>query len=178
MIPTWDEYFLDICDTISKNSKCLSRRVGSIIVRNKSIVSAGYNGPPSGIPHCSERIHFDNILCNLYMKKYKLSKKPLPSFSLSKCPRQELGFKSGDGLYLCTASHSERNAIVNAAKNGISVDNCIMYVNCNVPCFDCLKEIINSGIKEIVCKNHLSYYDSMSEFLLNNSNIMIRSYFS
>jgi len=55
----WDEYFLGVCKTIASNSKCLSRKIGAIIVRDKSIISTGYNGPPRGVPPCFTRCNDD-----------------------------------------------------------------------------------------------------------------------
>ena len=56
----WDTYFLKVCETIALNSKCLSRKIGAIIVRDKSIISTGYNGPPSGVDPCSYRYTLDD----------------------------------------------------------------------------------------------------------------------
>ena len=58
----WDQYFYDVCVVVSKNTKCFSRKIGAILVRDKSIVSTGYNGPPRGIPHCDERYSIDKAL--------------------------------------------------------------------------------------------------------------------
>jgi deoxycytidylate deaminase len=51
----WDQYFYNLCETISANSKCLSRHLGAVLVRDKSIISTGYNGPPRGVLHCGDR---------------------------------------------------------------------------------------------------------------------------
>src|SRR5574340_996865 len=58
----WDNYFLKICSEVSENSKCLSRKVGAILVRENRILCTGYNGPPSGVPHCGERYELDQNL--------------------------------------------------------------------------------------------------------------------
>lgn len=117
-----DRYWLLVCNSISENSKCLSRKIGAVIVKDdKFIVSTGYNGPPSRYLHCKDV-----------------------------CYRKIMGFKSGEGLEYCPSSHAERNAIAIAAKLGHSVDGCAMYMNCIIPCFECAKSIINAGIKEVV----------------------------
>jgi len=149
---TWDEYYFNLCNAVASNSKCLARKIGAIIVKDKSIISTGYNGPPRGIPQCDNRSGADGV-----------------------CPRKALGYISGEGLELCIAGHAERNAIVNAARHGIAVKGSIMYMSCPIPCSPCLVEIINSGIEEIVCTK-LSYYDMMGEYLIKNSELKIRTY--
>ena len=165
----WDEYFLEICNTISTNSKCLSRKIGAIIVRDKSIISTGYNGPPSGVPSCSKRYFIDE---KFKQKLIEIERIDASDFETT-CPRQALGFKSGEGLEWCVAGHAERNTIVNAAKNGVCVKDCIMYMSCGIPCAPCLVEIINSGIEEIVVTN-MKYYDIMGEYLIKESGLKVR----
>lgn len=165
----WDKYFLDICNKVSENSSCFSRKVGAIIVRDNSIISTGYNGPPRGVPHCEARYENDENL----MQEIKKIKKE--SFEKHTCPRRVLGFKSGEGLEWCIAGHAERNSIINAAREGISVKNTTMYMNCGIPCTPCLVEIINSGIYEIVVTD-FDHYDLMSNWLLENSGLGIRKY--
>jgi len=172
---TRDEYFLEICNAVAKNSKCLSRKIGAIIVKEHSIISTGYNGPPRGIPHCGlERYNSDR-----YLYDAEHNGKRLNQFSekeiASTCPRQLLGFKSGEGLEYCTASHAERNAIINAARHGIEVKGTKMYMTCSVPCHECLKEIINAGIKEVICTS-LDTYDGGGTFLMKNSFLKIRTF--
>jgi len=166
----WDRYFLDICNVVAENSKCLSRKIGAIIVRDKSIISKGYNGPPRGVPHCGlERFNLDSDL-NCTMVNMHSDK------NISEiCPRKLMGFHSGEGLEWCLASHAERNAIVNAARNGIRVKGTKIYMNCDIPCAECMKEIINAGIEEIICVD-LVYYDRLSKFLLDNSKVKIRRF--
>jgi len=165
----WDSYFLQICNVVASNSKCLSRQIGAIIVEDRRIISEGYNGPPEGFPHCGlERIGIDHEL------RTRLSH--IPQEKLTKtCPRRLMGFKSGEGLEWCPAGHAERNAIVSAARLGIRVKGTVMYMNCGVPCAPCLVEIINSGIKEVVCTD-LVYYDRLSPLLVENSNLVVRTY--
>jgi dCMP deaminase len=142
----WSEYFMEIAKTVSTNSKCYSRQVGAVLVKDKSIISTGYNGPPRGVGHC-------------------ITPDGRPG-----CPRKALGYKSGEGLQLCPAGHGERNAIVNAARMGIKVSGTRLYCNCGLPCKDCMIEIINAGIKEIVTISH-GIYDELSKRLLKESGI-------
>ena len=161
----WDKYFLNICNVVASNSKCLSRKVGAIIVQDKSIISTGYNGPPRGVPSCSERFEIDDVF-------FELCKKKRPK-KTNICPRRTLGFKSGEGLEYCVAGHAERNCIVNAAREGIKVKGSIMYMNCNIPCTPCLVEIINAGISEIVVTG-MESYDKMANYLIENSGLEVR----
>lgn len=166
----WDEYFLSICETVASNSKCLSRAVGAIIVNDKSIISTGYNGPPRGIPACGSRYFIDEKLRETLNFGFNVDNYPE-----TVCPRQTLGFKSGQGLEWCIAGHAERNSIVNAAREGIKVKGAIMYMGCEVPCTPCLVEIINAGISEIVVTG-MGHYDTMSEYLIKESKLKVRTY--
>jgi dCMP deaminase len=155
----WDLYFMKLAHEVAQNSKCLSRSIGAVLVRDKSIISTGYNGPPRSVPEC-------------WMRN--------PSY-IRECPRQLQGYKSGEGLHLCIAGHAERNAIVNAARLGIETKGTTLVCYCGVPCKDCMIEIINAGIVEIIYKKGSStgiidddYYDELSKYLVENSSIIIR----
>ena len=130
---TWDYYYLNICRAVASNSKCHSRQIGAIIVRDHVVICTGYNGPPRGFPHCSDP-----------------------------CPRRRLGYDTGQGLHLCPAAHAERNAVDQAARLGIATAGATMYMNCPVPCKDCLITLIQAGIVEVVCTDPDSLYDYMS----------------
>jgi Deoxycytidylate deaminase len=166
-INNWDEYFYNICRQVARNSKCLSRRIGALLVRNKSIISTGYNGPPSGVPRCDNRWNIDKDFFDAYNNNIK------DNDTKGKCPRHMMGFTSGEGLDICVASHAEVNTILNAAKNGIYTKDSTMYMSCSVPCSNCIKEIINAGIKEIVVLS-LKTYDDNAFYLINNSSLEIR----
>jgi len=144
---SWDNYFKNLAYTVASNSKCLSRHIGAVLVKDKAIISTGYNGPSRGIPPC-----------------------PGP-----KCPRTALGFNSSEGLHLCPAAHAEANSIAQAARSGVSTSGTTMYVTCGVPCKNCLALIINAGIEEVVCTS-LEWYDSLSPFIVEHSNLIIREY--
>jgi len=167
----WDEYFFEIATVVSKNSKCLSRQVGAILVSDKNVLVSGYNGPPAGIPHCGTRYENDDLLM------IELDKRGIKKYdhTIQFCPRQTLGYKSGEGLEWCIAGHSERNVLITAAKHGISTKDKSLYLTCNVPCSPCLVEIINAGIKEVVVTK-MEYYDIMSQYLIKHSNIIVRQY--
>jgi dCMP deaminase len=159
MLNKWDKYFLDICHVVASNSKCYSRKVGAVIVIDKAIISTGYNGPPTNVPPCDRRNY----------EGFGIVEK-------GTCPRRTMGFKSGEGLEFCSAGHGERNAIVNAAKIGVSVNKATMYANCTVPCKECLISIINSGIQEVVILDRKSFYDKLSPYLIRESGLIVRNY--
>lgn len=169
---SWDRYYLDLCNTVASNSKCLSRKLGSIIVMDKSIISTGYNGPPRNVPQCNTRWN-DDIYLTTKARNANIDK--IEGENLDKCPRYVLGYKSGQGLDICIAGHAERNALINAARHGIAVKGAILYLNTVVCCKDCLIEIINAGIVEVVCTD-LIYYDGESQYLVEKSGIKVRKY--
>lgn len=181
----WDEWFLEMCNMVAKKSQCLSRKIGSLLVRDNSIISQGYNGPPRGIITCDERWLVDGnlrIKAGFQTDKTEVDKdefynKVFKPKLEGKCPRYvpELGFKSGQGLEWCVAGHSEENAILNAARNRIKTKNCKLYMSCGVPCSKCLVKIINAGIEEIIITK-LEYYDVSAEYLLRQSNLKYRVY--
>jgi dCMP deaminase len=126
---TWDEYFMEIAKSVGAKSHCLSRHIGAIAVRGgKHIIATGFNGPPSGYPHCVP-------VCN--------------SFT-SQCPRRATGYGSGEGLDICPAAHAERNVISEAARIGVCLQDCVIYLNFSIPCRECAKSIVNAGIREVV----------------------------
>ena len=145
----WDSYFLGVCTAIADKSPCLSRKVGAILVRDKSIVSTGYNGPARGYPHCGQIRHI--------------------------CPRQDMGFESGDGLVHCPAAHAEGNCVANAARIGASTIGATLYMNTIVPCKDCAIILVNAGVREVVVSS-LEFYHEMSKDILNYGSIIIRRF--
>ena len=169
-ILTRDEWFYDICQAVAKGSKCLSRQIGTVLVKDNSIISTGYNGPPRGVPHCWERYNLDPKLQALLTQD---GKTPSDEDIRNICPRYIAGFKSGEGLDWCVAGHSEENALLNAARLGIKTKGCKLYMNCQIPCKNCLIKIINCGIEEIIVTG-VGFYDLSSEYLLKQSNLKYR----
>lgn len=145
--PSWDEYFMELAKMASTRSTCLSRKVGTIIVKDKSIISTGYNGPARGVSHCEE---------------------------LGGCLRRaKKDYKSGAYLELCPASHAEQNAIALAARNGTSTMDGTIYVT-TFPCKDCMNSIINAGIKRIVFEG--DYNAELSKRIAKEANIELIKY--
>jgi dCMP deaminase len=171
-ILTRDEWFYNNCKCVATGSKCLSRKIGAILVRDDSIISTGYNGPPRGTPHCWERYALDVALRDLLTKD---GKTPSDEDIANVCPRYIAGFKSGQGLDWCVAGHAERNALINAARHGIETKGAKLYMDCGVPCTPCLVEIINAGIEEIIVSK-MAFYDISAEYVLKNSSLECRVY--
>ena len=119
--PSYDEYFMEMSHVVSKRSTCLRRNVGAILVKDKHILSTGYNGAPKGLIHCSE----------------------------VGCLREQLDIPSGERHEICRGLHAEQNAIIQAAVFGISIKDAVLYCT-NTPCVVCAKMLINAGVKEIV----------------------------
>ncbi len=122
--PSWDEYFLEVADLVAKRSTCLRRHVGAVAVRNKRILSTGYNGSPPGLVHCLD----------------------------IGCLREKLGVPSGQRQELCRALHAEQNVIIQAGLHKIDLAGATIYV-VNHPCVICSKMLISVGIKEVVIKD-------------------------
>jgi len=170
----WDRYFHSICESVASKSPCLSRKIGALLVRDHSIVSTGYNGPPRGVPHCGyDRYMNDDTIVDLISNPVKEITR-IQRFN-SECPRKVLGYESGTHMELCPAQHAETNAISNAARLGVSVLGTTLYMNCIIPCKNCFGALINAGIREIVV-DETTVYDKHTQFLIDNSDIVIRSF--
>lgn len=167
----WDQRFHRICKELASWSSCLSQPIGAILVRGKTIIATGYNGPPRGIPHCGAARRKSDIIMF-----HRLGEQIEPVYGDdSMCPRQRLGFSSGDGLELCPAVHAEANCISNAARTGVVTDGSTLYVSCGIPCKDCLGKLINAGITEVVCQT-MDVYDELTKWILETSGIAVRLY--
>jgi dCMP deaminase len=119
--PCWDSYFMSIADLVKTRSTCLRRQVGAVLVKDRRILSTGYNGPPTGCKHCAE----------------------------IGCLRKELNIPSGERAELCRAVHAEQNAMTQAAYSGVATKDSTIYTTTQ-PCILCAKNMINAGIHRIV----------------------------
>ena len=139
----WDKRFMDLTEQIATWSSCLRRQVGAIIVKDKRIMTTGYNGAPAGVKTCVER---------------------------GKCLREELRIPSGTHAETCYAAHAEQNAIIQAAREGLSLKGCKLYCT-HQPCVVCAKMIINAGIKEVIYKE--GYPDEFSVKILSEAGVKL-----
>jgi dCMP deaminase len=162
-----DKWFYDIAKVVGSYAKCHSRKIGAVLVKDNSIVSTGYNGPPRGVPTCDQRWFTDKR----FFEKYKdyFDEDSVEGV----CPRRVIGFESGKGLEVCPAGHAERNALINAARLGVTTLGTKLFMTCGIPCGPCMVEIINAGVEEIICSS-VSIYDETSIYLIENSDIKVR----
>jgi dCMP deaminase len=130
--PSWDEYFMDITRLVARRSTCMRRQVGAVMVKNKNILATGYNGTPSGITHCD----------------------------VTGCLREQLNVPSGERHELCRGLHAEQNAIIQAARHGVNIEDSVLYCT-DSPCIICTKMLINAGIHRVVYLKGYAYKLSM-----------------
>jgi dCMP deaminase len=128
-----DQYYLNIAKEISSRSTCFRRKIGAVIVKDDVIVATGYVGAPRKTKDCLER---------------------------EECLRNKLKIPHGKNYELCRSVHAEQNAIINAARAGVSLLNGDIFIYGEdeqgriidaFPCFICKKMIINAGLNRVVC---------------------------
>ena len=144
----WDLRFINLAELIGEWSSCYqqNRHVGAVIVKDKRILTTGYNGAPSGVESCATK---------------------------GECLRKKLNIPSGTRHEIYYAVHAEQNAIAQAAKMGISVEGATIYVT-HQPCAICCKMIINAGIKKVIYKH--GYPDEFSLELFKEAGVEIIKY--
>ncbi len=123
MRPSWDSYFLEIASIVASRSTCLRRKVGAVLVKDRRLLTTGYNGAPAGMRHCQE----------------------------TGCLRQINNVPSGERHELCRGLHAEQNAIIQAALHGVSIKSAVLYCT-HHPCSMCAKMLVNAGIRRVVLK--------------------------
>ncbi|MDT8309651.1 MAG: cytidine/deoxycytidylate deaminase family protein [Bacteroidales bacterium] len=122
--PTWDEYFMEIANTVAKRATCDRGRSGCVIARDRQLLVSGYVGSPVGLPHCDDVGH-----------QFK-----------------KMTHEDGSITQHCVRTvHAEQNAICQAAKLGIALFGSTLYCRMT-PCRTCAMLIINCGIKRVVCE--------------------------
>jgi dCMP deaminase len=122
--PDNDTYFMRMADLVSSRSTCLRRQVGAVLVKEKRVLTTGYNGAPKGLKHCAE----------------------------VGCVRQQNNIESGTRHELCRGVHAEQNAVIQAAYFGVSIKDATIYTT-TYPCVMCTKILVNAGIREVVYKD-------------------------
>jgi len=141
--PDWDEYFLGIADAVGRRADCCRGRLGTILVRNKRILTAGYNGSPAGTPECSK------VGCLIHEFK-----------------DEEDNIREG----CIRTAHSDINAIVQAALHGVSTKGATLY-GYYKPCFNCAKAIVQAGIVRVVVRKN--YHDKLTDKLFKEAGIKL-----
>lgn len=133
--PGWDEHWLEMARVVSRRSTCLRRRFGAVIVNRHVMLSTGYNGAPRGTPNCVD---------------------------LGKCYRKERNLPAGSHYEKCRSVHAEANAIINAAREGVSIKGTELYLYGEhadsgkivgaKPCKMCRRMLINAGIEAVIVR--------------------------
>jgi dCMP deaminase len=144
--PSWDEYFMNIAKVVATRSNCIKRKIAAIIVKDKRVISTGYNGTPRGARNCNE----------------------------GGCPRCNSMAESGTALEECLCSHGEENAITQAAYHGTSLKGAVLYTTFS-PCLLCTKMIINSGISEVVYNQEYPL-NERAQSLLRECGVVLRQH--
>lgn len=144
----WDRRFMEMAELVAAWTSCFqeNRQVGAVIVKNKRIMTTGYNGAPAGVSTCMER---------------------------GACLRRQMNIPSGTRQEVCYATHAEQNAIIQAAKMGVNIDRGTLFCT-HQPCSQCTKMIINAGIERVVYKN--AYPDPFSIELFEEAGVAIEQY--
>ncbi|KAL4801394.1 cytidine deaminase-like protein [Aspergillus unguis] len=118
--PNWDQYFMELASLAAQRSNCMKRRVGCVLVRERRVISTGYNGTPRHLKNCNE----------------------------GGCPRCNRGEGGGVGLSTCLCLHAEENALLEAGRERIR-EGAILYCD-TCPCLTCTVKIAQVGISEVV----------------------------
>ena len=148
MFTKWDHRFMEMAQLVSTWASCYQeeRKVGAVIVKDKRVMTTGYNGAPAGLPTCVER---------------------------GECLRKKLGIPSGTRHEMCYAVHAEQNAIIQAAKLGVNIDGSTLYCT-HQPCILCAKMIVNAGIVRVVY--HSGYPDDFALDIFKEAGVLVERY--
>jgi dCMP deaminase len=119
--PSWDVYFMRMAELAASRSTCVRRQVGAVIVKDRMVLSTGYNDTPRGLPNCGD----------------------------GGCERCASDIAPGTGHDTCLCIHAEQNAIIQAAYHGVSINGAAIYVT-HQPCLTCAKMILNAGLRRVV----------------------------
>ena len=144
----WDQRFMEMAWVIASWASCYqsNRKIGAVIVKNKRIMTTGYNGAPAGVKTCIER---------------------------GECLRRKLDIPSGTRQEMCYAIHAEQIAIIQAARLGVSIEGATLYCT-HQPCVICAKMIVNAGIRRVVYQE--GYPDEFSRQMLQEGGVSLEKY--
>ncbi len=144
----WDRRFMQMARLVAGWSSCFQegRAIGAVIVRDKRVMTTGYNGAPAGLKTCRER---------------------------GECLRKKMNIPSGTRAEVCYAIHAEQNAVIQAAKLGVSIDGGTIY-STHQPCSVCAKILVNAGIRRIVYEQ--GYPDAFSLEIIHEAGILLERY--
>jgi len=147
-VDKWDHRFMEMAHLVLTCSSCINegRSIGAVIVRDKRVMTTGYNGAAAGTKTCKER---------------------------GFCLRRKLNIPSGTHAETCYAIHAEQNAVIQAAKLGISIDGGTVYCT-HQPCSVCAKILVNAGIRRIVYEQ--GYPDAFALEVLGEAGVSLERY--
>ena len=148
MFTKWDHRFMEMAQLVSTWASCYQeeRKIGAVIVKDKRVMTTGYNGASSGGKTCVER---------------------------GECLRKKLGIPSGTRHEMCYAVHAEQNAIIQAAKLGVNIDGSTLYCT-HQPCILCAKMIVNAGVVRVVY--HSGYPDDFALDIFKEAGVQVECY--
>lgn len=144
--PNWDAYFMRLANLAALRSNCMKRQVGCVLVREKRVISTGYNGTPRGLVNCNE----------------------------GGCSRCNSGNSSGQALTTCLCLHAEENALLEAGRERMGNNAATIYCN-TCPCLTCSIKIAQCGIAEVVYSQSYSM-DTQSAQVLQQGGVILRQY--
>ena len=144
----WDHRFMEMARLVSTWTSCFApgRAIGAVIVKDKRIMTTGYNGAPAGVKTCVER---------------------------GECLRRKLNIPSGTRQETCYAIHAEQNAIIQAARLGSSIDGATLYCT-HQPCVLCAKMIVNAGIRRVMYRE--GYPDDFALEMLDEGGVQLERF--
>lgn len=144
----WDHRFMEMAHLVSTWTSCINegRSIGAVIVKDKRVMTTGYNGAAAGTTTCKERGY---------------------------CLRRRLNIPSGTRLEVCYAIHAEQNAVIQAAKLGLPIDSATLYCT-HQPCSVCAKILVNAGVRRIVYEQ--GYPDAFALEVLNEAGVVLERY--
>jgi dCMP deaminase len=147
-VDKWDHRFMEMAHLVSNWTSCINegRSIGAVIVKDKRVMTTGYNGAAAGTMTCKER---------------------------GFCLRRKLNIPSGTRAEVCYAIHAEQNAVIQAAKLGLAIDSATLYCT-HQPCSVCAKILVNAGIRRIVYKH--GYPDDFALEVLNEAGVILERF--
>lgn len=142
MRESWDTIFIQMANLVAKRSSCIRMQVGAVLVKDNRVISIGVNGTPRGVEHCCDKFHGADVTSQEFKDLHR-------EFSR------------------LNEVHAEVNALMFAAKNGMSPEGCSIYVS-YAPCIDCAKQILAAGIKKVYFATPYDRTMEGRDFLVRN----------
>jgi len=187
------KYWMRVAGMIEESENpCYSRKIGVVIINpaTDTLVSIGHNGPPYGNPSCDDKDYLQDVVWPQLTETerqhaFELMKKemhPITEYchenwfatyyaGCKVCPRRLIGADSGKRLEICSCAHAEHNAVVNAARD---LSGFFMICHCGIPCTECSKTIVSSGIQTVVCLARARDYSPYtSRCILRNGGVNV-----